>query len=92
MLVGQPHTRKTFIAKSVACLLGLHKSSIFTDLSMARGAERLGKSIFFVVNDSDKSDVLNNMICKTFEEGITSNFVREVEGNRAEHQSAGGPV
>ena len=37
------------------------------------------KCIFFVFNDPDKADVLNNMICKAFEEGITSNFVREVE-------------
>ena len=81
MLVEQPHTRKTFIAKSAACLLGVHKTSVFTDLSMARGADLLGKSIFFVFNDPDKADVLNNMICKAFEEGITSNFVREVEPN-----------
>ena len=81
MLVGPPHTNKTLLARVAASLVGLHRSSIFQDLTLARGSELLGKALFFVLNDPDKVDVLKNIITKAFEEGITSNFVREVQPN-----------
>lgn len=65
ILMGQPNTCKSLLAKATAALVGgLHRNAVFSDMSQARAGTLLGQGLFFVLNDPDNSEVLKKLITK----------------------------
>ena len=60
ILMGQPNTCKTLLAKVAAAIVGgMHRTAIFSELSTAHLNHLLGRSLFFVLNDPGATEVLN---------------------------------
>jgi len=65
ILVGPPHTNKSFLSKVCLSLVGgIHREAVYNELTPARMKELLSTSLFFVYNDPEKADIVKTLISK----------------------------
>ena len=62
VLVGQPHTGKSFIAKVVGSLLGLKSRAKYDKLSLPKAAGVLEQSLWFYYDDPTDGDVFKALV------------------------------
>ena len=69
VLIGQPNTGKSSVARAVASLLGVHSTGRYDQLTMAKMVHVLGESHFFYFDDPSEGDinVLKALITKVGE-------------------------
>ena len=56
VLIGQPNTGKSFVARAVASLLGVHATGRYDQLTMAKMVHVLGESLFYF-DDPSEGDI-----------------------------------